>query len=56
MLERRLDAAVDDEEAIVLADKSSEIIEIARAGVTRANGQQKVAGSLLRPPRSMIAC
>ena len=43
------------EEAIVLADRSSEIIEIARAGVTRANGQQKVAGSLMRPQADLVA-
>ena len=37
------------EEAIALADRSSETIAIARAGVTRANGQQLIARSQFLP-------
>lgn len=37
------------EEAIRLADHTSESVEIARAAVTRANGQQLVTRSLFRP-------
>jgi outer membrane protein len=37
------------EDAIRLADKSSESVEIARAAVTRAGGQQRMATSLFRP-------
>ena len=37
------------EEAIALADRSSEAIAIARAGVTRANGQQLIARSAFMP-------
>jgi outer membrane protein len=41
--------SVSLEEAIRLADKSSETVEIARAAVTRAGGQQRMAASLFRP-------
>jgi outer membrane protein len=41
--------AVSLEEAIRLADRGSETLEIARAGVTRANGQQMVARSQFLP-------
>jgi hypothetical protein len=37
------------EDAIRLADRSSETVEIARAAVTRANGQQMMARSLFLP-------
>jgi outer membrane protein TolC len=37
------------EEAIALADRSSETVAIARAGVTRANGQQLIARSQFLP-------
>ena len=37
------------EEAIAIADRSSETIAIARAGVTRANGQRYIARSLSLP-------
>lgn len=37
------------EDAIRLADRSSESVEIARAAVTRANGQQRMARSLFLP-------
>lgn len=40
------------EEAIALADRSSESIAIARAGVTRANGQQLIARSAFLPQLS----
>src|SRR5688572_6400181 len=37
------------EDAIRLADRTSEFIDIARAGVTRADGQQKIARSQFLP-------
>src|SRR6185436_12464371 len=37
------------EQAITLADRSSEAVEIARAAVVRANGQQMMARSLFLP-------
>ncbi len=37
------------EDAIRIADRSSEAIEIARAAVTRANGQQRIARSTFLP-------
>lgn len=40
------------DDAIRLADKSSETVEIALAAVTRANGQQRIARSLFRPQLS----
>lgn len=40
------------EDAIRLADRSSETVEIARAAVTRANGQQKIALSQFLPQLS----
>src|SRR5205814_5476934 len=41
--------SVSLEDAIHLADRSSETLEIARAAVTRANGQQMMARSLFLP-------
>ena len=41
--------SVSLEDAIRMADKSSETVEVARAAVTRANGQQYMARSLFRP-------
>jgi len=41
--------SVSLEDAIKLADRTSESVEIARAAVTRANGQQYMARSLFRP-------
>lgn len=43
------------EEAIAIADRSSESIAIARAGVTRANGQRYIARSLSLPQLSAQA-
>ncbi|HYC50760.1 MAG TPA: TolC family protein [Gemmatimonadaceae bacterium] len=43
------------EEAIALADRSSESIEIARAAVARANGQQIIARSQFLPQLNMQA-
>jgi len=44
--------AVSLEDAIRLADKSSESVDIARAAVTRANGQQLIARSQFLPQLS----
>src|SRR5436190_15416372 len=41
--------SVSLEDAIRLADRSSETVEIARAAVTRASGQQMMARSLFLP-------
>jgi outer membrane protein len=43
------------EDAIRLADRSSESVEIARAAVTRANGQQMVARSQFLPQLNLSA-
>jgi outer membrane protein TolC len=43
------------EEAIALADRSSETVDIARAGVTRANGQQLIARSQFLPQLNATA-
>lgn len=43
------------EEAIRLADRSSEAVEVARAAVTRATGQQQVARSLFLPQLNVSA-
>lgn len=42
------------EDAIRLADRTSESIEIARAAVTRANGQQLIARSQFRPQLNAV--
>jgi outer membrane protein TolC len=43
------------EEAIRLADRSSEAVEVARAAVTRATGQQRIARSLFLPQLNVSA-
>src|SRR5262249_1143607 len=43
------------EDAIRLADRSSQVVEIARAGVTRAQGQQQIALSQYPPPLGVPA-
>lgn len=47
--------AVSLEEAIRLADRSSEAVEVARAAVTRATGQQRLARSLFLPQLNVSA-